>query len=252
MTHDNALELAVMRAFGHYQITGRGEIAKQHTPRLFGGTFVAPATIDFKGWYGPTRQPLYVECKATTHTALEFSDKGIRESQLHAIRDAVLRDIHALLVVDFTIEHETYVVNAREIVKFADAPWRRSLSLFWLQAFGELAKESDRHDRKKRATWVLDTSPHPLREAAYLAVVEEKARAGGRIVELFPAERLRKGPSKAQESFRDLMARKPRRDAPDVEQLRWRNEFSEWELERDIREAKRVAVRTKKRGWGAR
>lgn len=245
-------EAAVAAGFAHYQRAGRADVKKQHTPQQHGGGYVGQAPIDFRGVVAPAI-PFACECKeVASGVSFPLDEDHLPEHERLALDRNVLLGAATYLVVDVVRERAAFRVDWREVQRFIAAPWRASLSLAWLQAFGEVCKETDRDNPKKRAVWVLDVSPHPLRETAYLACIEEKARAGGKFVELFPVERQRKGPSKSQVTFRDLMARKPPRSAPELEHIRWRNEFSEWELERDIREAHRVAARTRKRGWGAR
>jgi len=194
MSTGSDLETAILAAARVYQQQDRAELQKQRTPRLHSGTYCAKSPVDFKGWYGPGRQPIYIEAKATSDGKVSFSDigDGIREKQLEAMRDAAWRSIRMLLVVDFVPLGEVYCIDTREVVRFADAPWRKSLSLHWCRAFGELAKVETFNTpgmraRKKRV-WLLDTQPHEGREAAYRPVVADKQRTNGAVVDLFPVE----------------------------------------------------------------
>jgi hypothetical protein len=249
-----ALEYGIAKAAEHYTATGRAELAKQQTPRAFGGTFIAGAPVDFKGWYRDERgerPPLWLECKHTVDGRLDFTDDagGIHFTQLDAMRDAIVRRIRSLLVVELAAPiGEVYVVDALHVVKFAAHPWRSSLSLDWLRAHGEVAKfEVEPH----RRVWFLDTRPHPDRASARIRVVQERASAEGRTVELYPVKGLNKGA--AATTMRELLRSKPGRDATDAEVLAWRNKFSEWQFERDVREAKRTQARAPKQrkrgGW---
>lgn len=242
-------ENAILKASRHYALVDRGEVARQHTPQNKYVGYSAKAPIDFRGWFGADRQPCGIECKETAEQRIKFSDDKLKQSQVDAMRDSVRRNIQHWLIVDFSTEGETYRIDAKHVVEFADKPWRSSLSLFWCRAFGELCKVSDR-DTDKMAIWWLDTVDHHEKEIAGLAVAAEKARAEGRTVELYPASGLRHG--KRDDKFRELMARKPGRDATDLERLRWHGEMSSLTLERDIAEAKRLQARAPKKrrgGW---
>lgn len=253
MTPGAALEYGIRKAAEHYAAAGRAELHKQATPRSHAGRYIGTAPTDFRGWArteAGTRSPLYVEAKHTTHARLDFDDKGIDFNQLDAMRDAVRRRIRSLLVVELAAPiNEVYVVDAAEVVRFAAHPWRASLSLDWLRAHGEVAKfEVEPH----RRVWFLDTRVHPDRASARLRVVQERASAEGRTVELYPVKGLNKGA--VATTFRDLLRSKPGRDATAAEQLAWLKAFSEWELERNVREAKRTQARTPKQrgkrgGW---
>lgn len=248
-----ALEAAVERGSDHYKLLERGEVDKQHTPRTHGGQHTGKVPIDFKGWYRTNlieRAPCAIECKETGSHRLDFSEKALEQNQLDAIRALVARAIQTWLVVDMTAEREVYRVDGRDVVAFAAAPWRASLSLAWLRAVGELCKESDRDNPRRRAVWWLDTRLHPGRAAAGLAVAAERAQAAGAVVELYPASGLNQG--LAALTMRDLLSTKPKRDASELERIQWQNRFSEWELERNIREAKKLASRVRKSGWGRR
>lgn len=247
------LESAIMRAARWYQRAGVAELAKQHTPRAFDGTFTADAAIDFKGWrrmlldrepYGADRyrEPLYVECKSTAALAIKFGDNGIRLPQLRAMRDAVTRGISMLLVVDFAYVGEVYAVSAEHVIDFAGKPWRASLSLDWFRARGQVLKQQNR-DTPRWCVWFLDGRTHPQFAEAAVVVLHEQNTADG-VVELYPAPSLNTG--KRAESFRELLARKPGRDASDAEIIAWRRDFSAFELDRNIREAKRQQARTPK------
>lgn len=202
MSTGSDLETAISAAARHYANMDKCELAKQHTPRRFDNQHTAKAPIDFKGWYGPTRQPLYVEAKATSDGVIKFVPKdgdGIKENQLNAMRDAVTRGIRMVLVADFVREGEVYVIDVKHVVAFADAPWKKSLSLFWCRAVGELAKVSG--EGKHRRVWFLDTIEHPEHAMAGLAIAAEKAKSGS--VELFPAEL--KAPKRVQARLSEPM-----------------------------------------------
>lgn len=256
------LELAIARAGAHYTKVDKAEIEKQHTPKTFGGTFIGQAPLDFKGWEldaRGARVPVRIEAKETGSGRLDFSDKGLKEHQLEAIQDAVNRKpdadgrkIQVWLVVDMTTEGETYRVDGREVVNFAAAPWRSSLSIDWFRANGELCKVSDRGHPKRHSVWWLNTTLSPYRVVAVLAVAKDKALAEGRTVELYPAaKQMNQGASALD--LRAMLASKPKHDASPAEQLAWRDRFSKWQLDRDHREAKRLAGRAKtfgRRGRG--
>lgn len=250
------LEAAVARAAAHYEKLARAQLQKQHTPRGFGGAFIGQAPLDFKGWFEDERgqrPPCAIECKTTSDPRLDFSIQGggIEEQQLDAIRGAFALGVQVWLIVEFSVQREVYRVDGRAIVEFAAAPWRASLSLAWMRANGELCKVSDYGHPKRAAVWWLDTRLHPERDVAGLEVAAERAHAAGNVVELYPQ---REKPKAALVSFRDMMASKPHSCAPESERLAWLNKFSEWQLERDIGEAKRTRAQAKKRlrGWGRR
>lgn len=245
------LEMAIAAAAKHYRAVDRCELAKQHTPRRFNNQHTAKAPVDFKGWsrddrigHDGGRNPLYVEAKATSDGLISFVAKdgdGIKENQLNAMRDAVARNIHMLLVVDFVREQEVYVVDVRHIVDFAAAPWRKSLPFMWFRAMGELAKVSV--ERQQRRVWFLDTRPHDLQAGAYLAVVADKARHEGVVVDLFPAEIT---PSKK------LHARLSARPAPGTpEYADYIKGLANEGMTRVMR-GRRKPSYGRKRGWGGR
>lgn len=251
MSPGAALEHAIKKAAEHYAKVGRAELHKQHTPRAFSGRFVGNAPIDFRGWALTeigTREPLYLEAKHTGDGRLVFGDKGIDAAQLDAMRDAVARRVRAIVVVAFAPPiAEVFAVDAVEVLKFADTPWRSSLSLDWCRAHGELVKvERAPHLR----VWFLDCRPHPDKASAHLRVAQERASAEGRVVELYPARGL-KGGARA-DRFRELMQRKPARNAPESERIAWLAEMTELDLERAIAQAKKDQARpvrgNKKRG----
>lgn len=203
------LETAIASAAKHYQAVDKCELQKQHTPRLHSGTYQGRSSVDFKGWHGPTRQPLYLEAKATSDGHVAFTDKGdgIREKQLEAMRDAVTRGIYMLLVIDFVPESEVIAVDVTHVVEFAKAPWRKSLDFKWARAFGDVAKVSV--EGKSRRVWFLDTKPSELRDVSYYAVLAEKAKANNRIVELYPVE------LKPSKKLADRWAQRPAPNTPE-------------------------------------
>lgn len=246
-----AAENAIIRASKHYALVDRGEVFKQRTPTLQGIGYSASAPIDFRGWFGADRAPCNIEVKATQKSFIAFDESnGIRESQLDSMRDSVRRGIAHWLVADFDGFAETYLVDAKHVVDFAAAPWRSSLSRDWCRAMGDVCKVSDR-DTAKMCIWWLDARADEFQSTAALAVAAEKARAEGETVELYPARGLRHG--KRDDKFRELMARKPGHAASDVEIIRWRDEMSELDLERNIAEAKsprgRAKAKKKLNGW---
>lgn len=253
-TQGRTLELAIARASAHYTLLDKAEIEKQHTPKTFDGTFIGQAAIDFKGWEldaRGARAPVRIEAKESGSGRLDFSDKGIKEHQLEAIRDAVRRQLQVWLIVDMTTEGETYRVDGRDVVEFAAAPWRSSLSIDWLRATGELCKVSDRGHARRHSVWWLDVTLSPYRAVAGLAVAKDKALAAGSIAELYP-RRTQMNQGVPALDLRDMLATKPKRDASPAEQLAWANRFSAWELERNHREAKRLQARKPKYGRGRR
>lgn len=188
MSTGSDLEFAIAAAAKHYQAVDKCELAKQHTPRLHSGVYQGKASVDFKGWHGVDRKPFYLEAKATSDGHVAFADvgDGIREKQLDAMRDAVTRGIRMVLVIDFVREGEVYVIDVEHVVEFAKAPWRKSLSLHWARAYGEMAKVSV--EGKHRRVWFLDTRLHDLHGGAFLAVAAERAQAKGVVVDLYPVE----------------------------------------------------------------
>lgn len=248
------LESAIQSAAEHYTAAGRAELHKQRTPRAFAGAFIGKAPIDFRGWALTeigTREPLWLEAKHTESSRLDFKAKGgIEPQQIDAMRDAVQRLIRMLLVVEFAPPiGEVYVVDGRRVVEFAAAPWRSSLSLDWFRSHGEVAKVSPLPHRR---VWFLDTRPHRERFDAGLRVVQERAKCEGRIVELYPAPGVNQG--SAATAFRELLATKPGRGSTEAERLVWLKRFSEWEMERNLREArkpanKRKPAKGKRGGW---
>lgn len=176
------LENAIMTAARVYQKQDRAELVKQHTPRLHSGFYRARAPIDFKGWANPGRQPLYIEAKATSDGKVAFTNvgDGIKEVQFEAMKTAVARRIRMLLVVWFVPENEMYAIDAQHVVDFAAIAWRKSLSLYWCRARGDLMRFDGRR------AWFLDAAPHPFQ-----ATAEEAVRAeceGKKVIELFPSE----------------------------------------------------------------
>jgi penicillin-binding protein-related factor A (putative recombinase) len=250
-----ALEHAIGAAAVHYKRVDRAEIHKQVTPQTQYVGYSGKAPIDFRGWcrdsavIGGQMRPCVLEAKECNGASLPFGEH-LAQHQVEALLDNHARGILTWLIVDMTLEREVYRVGGAELAAFVAAPWRSSLSLAWLRAFGELCKESDRDNPRKRAVWWLDVGRHPLQAASYLAVAAEKARAEGKVVELYPVRGINKGA--AAVTLRELLACKSGRDATDLERLRWQDRFTAWQLEKNISEAKRVAARTKKRGWGQR
>lgn len=185
----NALECAVSKAFDHYEAIGRASAKKQHNTAMR-----TRAPIDFRGTVAAVlvnNQParsIVIECKEVAGTAFPLNDDHISERQRTALDSELRLGATALLVVDFTEQRECYAVLWKSVQHFLKAPWRASLSIDWFRDVGELVPNSDRDNPKRRAAWVLDSSPSEWRVAAGLKVAQEKAEANGKTVALFPVE----------------------------------------------------------------
>lgn len=251
-----ALEAAVKKGGSRYELLGKAHIKKQHTPMAWDGTFTGTAPLDFEGWAldeKGIKQPVLIECKSTAKTALDFAAKnGVEQHQLYEIQKHVALTEQVWLVVEMSALGEVYRVDGRDIVAFADAPWRSSLSIHWLRAHGEICRQTDRGNPKQHAVWWLDARFHPERDIAGLAVAEEKARCEGRVVELYPRSNKPSTRGLAAE-FREMFASKPGPDATDAEYLAYVKRMSGCMLERDYRAAKKQAGKPKtfgRRGRG--
>lgn len=184
MIRGRALERSIGRAGTHYRRVGRAEFQKQELGRLWDGTIVRGAPIDFHAIeWGDKPRRLAIECKEADGDTLEFGEKGLRETQVAALDRHITETvppgmpIHVgYLVCDFTARKEVYRIDwsvaTREFLSIA---WRKSLTLTFFRAFGELCKESNRGDDKHRRVWVLDTALHPEIERATQEVAAERA-----------------------------------------------------------------------------
>ncbi len=160
------LELAIARAAREYRKQGICALVKQE-PRVstINGemAYTGSAAIDFLGCHGPAGKftagrALCVEAKQTGKKSFPLRD--LRDDQV-----AALEAFHALgadvrVCVDMTEIGECYLVDFIFVSCFIAAPWRRSLSVQWLRAYGLLLPEVNR-DTAQRKVLFLEGKEHP-------------------------------------------------------------------------------------------
>lgn len=176
-----ALELAVKRAAVDYRKDGRALLLQQF-PRTATGpggsvVFAGQAPIDFLGaWkidgeiYGAA-----LECKETAEPRLSLTDekKGLHADQRATIQMFDDFGYDCRVIIDFTGAGECYIVPWFQIAAFCAAPWRRSLSLRWCRAHGQLVP-SIKVDGDKSKAMFLDAEAHPESEKALLEIWDER------------------------------------------------------------------------------
>lgn len=243
------LELAIVHAATHYKKQGRCALARQY-PRLAwrdgAMRYASKAPIDFLGAHKGGRA-LAIEAKEINDLSLELAtESGLSEDQRSAC--ALLyrlgADVH--VIVDVVPEREVYDLRWAVITTFLNAPWRRSLSLQWMRAYGQLLPEENRDVEAERRVLFLDGDPHIGKETAYLAVVAEKAKSP--VIDLAGDGEVKPRVSKDADTFRAIMARKPSRDDPQA-YLKWLDEYTAWDLEHQYKRAKQLRGR---KTWGGR
>lgn len=243
------LEKAIARASQQYRRLGRRCIlVKQETATATraDGSMVYTrkgAPCDFLGAVDGT--PWAVEAKSIGGDSFPLEER--REDQRRHLQILHDNGFKVWLCIEFTDHQEVFLVGWEAVVEFLRAPWRKSLSLQWCRAHGILLPENSTGGENRKVLF-LDGLDHPRGEECRGTIRDEQARSP--VISLAaPVELPPRKPTAKASAFRDLLARKPPRDAPEVERLRWANEMSAMQLERDFAEARRKQARTKRRGW---
>jgi penicillin-binding protein-related factor A (putative recombinase) len=181
------LERAIGRAGRIYQREGRAEIKKLPTPIVTVpelGTFHSEKQpIDFRGTLAGGRS-IAIEAKLVSrgaalsvHVGTDASDAHLTSKQQEALREQHQFGAWTRLVVAFDEHGETFAIEWPPLDAFLEAPWRKSISLEWCRAYGELVPDGPRLDVKARACRFLDGRPHEDRELALAHVLEERSKA---------------------------------------------------------------------------
>jgi len=190
MSNGKPLELAISRAAREYRKQKRCVLLRQHTGVSNVGGFAEytqSAPIDFLGVQSSGRA-LFVEAKSTEEASLPVVEDKFKAHQVATAN--TLEHFGALgwLVVWFERMNEVYAVPWKYARAFFSAPWRKSLPLHWMRAYGLLCPQSGGESSEPWKVWFLDGVAHEEREVALAAVAAERERAGGLVVSLMPAE----------------------------------------------------------------
>jgi hypothetical protein len=190
VSNGKPLENAIKRAAVEYRRRGLCALIRQNPAMAnVGGVmeYVGTAPLDFVGLHKGGRA-LFVECKATAAASLSVVEDHFGADQVAA--GNVLQDLGAdgWLVVDYERVEESYALPWQPVRDFFAAPWRKSLTLDFARAHGLLLPSTSRNGAEPWKLWFLDGKPHTEREAAYLALAADKAKAAGVVVSLLPPE----------------------------------------------------------------
>jgi penicillin-binding protein-related factor A (putative recombinase) len=169
------LELCVKRAAKLYRKQGRACLLQQY-PRASTGRdgmviLTGSAPADFLGALG--KLPGAIECKSCKVKSFPLSN--IDDEQCAAL-DALERyGFDVRIVLEMVVFDEVYVVRWRPLREFIRAPWRKSLTIEWLRAFGRVAR-IDAPNRQKRVRF-LDVEAHPDCERATREMLKQRSEA---------------------------------------------------------------------------
>jgi penicillin-binding protein-related factor A (putative recombinase) len=168
-----SLELAVKHAAIAYRKEGRECVLVQQYPRTGTGKdgvliYAGDAPADFLG--AIDNYPAAVECKETARKSFPLSK--IEPDQRAALDAFEESGFDVRLIVDLTGLEECYVLPWFQVAAFIMAPWRKSLSLTWLRAFGQLAPYVEVNGQFR--CLFLDAVAHPEAEQCLLDVWDER------------------------------------------------------------------------------
>lgn len=177
MSRGSALENAISAACVHYERAGRASIRKQHTQRVGpNGIWASKSPIDFRGVIAPLGNAIAIEAKECKAASFSLCEDHFAAKQRTALDRQLALGCTTYLVVDMIRHEETYRVPWLQVQTFLAAPWRNSLSLYWLRAYGSLCREDGR-GTPRRHCWVLDVELHPLQAVSMLAVKAEREKS---------------------------------------------------------------------------
>jgi penicillin-binding protein-related factor A (putative recombinase) len=179
------LERAIARAAKRCYAE-RCELRKQETPTATsterGVFYSASAPIDFLGVL--EGRACAIEAKQVKRGALLRIYTHAQSSNVKwtSPQQEAMRRQHALgawvrLVIAFDEHGETFAIDWPALAVFLANPWRKSLSLDWCRAYGELVPDGPRFDAKARVVRFLEGVPHDARALALAAVLEERSKA---------------------------------------------------------------------------
>jgi penicillin-binding protein-related factor A (putative recombinase) len=156
-----ALEGAVRRAAVAYRKADpKSCLLIQQHPRvaMINGFMreVGTAPADFLG--AIAGKPAAVECKETEEPSWPLSKMDGAQLDALSVMHAAGFDVR--LVIDFKVMFEVYSIAWQWFADFVAAPWRKSLSLTWCRAYGELVPQDDREKPDHRRVRFLDGRPH--------------------------------------------------------------------------------------------
>lgn len=166
------LELAVKRAAVEYRKESRACLVQQF-PRTAtgpGGTLVyaGSAPADFLGAIGNVASA--VECKECA--AKSFPLANIDTEQRAALDAFEAYGFDVFLVIDMAAYGEVYILPYFTVAAFIAAPYRKSLTIDYLRAFGQLVP-MEGEDKKRRALF-LDAVAHPEADRALLSFWDDR------------------------------------------------------------------------------